>query len=502
MVNIFIYSRIIILCLISKIITITNNYLFLPFKKFYRIQKANFVPLDDDIFIHDLIKNNIYIPLKVGTPSQTVVSFLNSLEYEFLLRKETCEYPLKSEFITNKSSSFKIEYQNSKKNGGSDISKEIFEFCIDYNKDNLQCNKYKTFQNKFSIYIPPVFDEYEESNSRKIYNKNSDDFYFEIGLSGKSQYFGGNLISFISNIINNKYIKSADWFIYFFNKTNNNIFNDENIDNGILVLGSNPLEYFCDKFDKDNVKNCQGFNIGYDYKSWSIIFQEVKQGKNQKIIDTNIQGVIMYNYNVILGNGKYMENIENTFFNRLIVERKCEKVTGKDKKFIYYSCDKNNIDFKTINDTFPILYFKQTEFEYIFALTAEDLFITVGSKIFFLIVFNKNNLTSSFLLGRIFLEKYFFGFNFNSNKIQFYQEKIKGNDKKIIEQKIFRWYNSAWMIFVIIFLSCLFGLICFLFGRRLYIRRKLKANELDDNFEYEGATKNNKNMELGSYIKM
>ena len=43
---------------------------------------------------------------------------------------------------------------------------------------------------------------------------------------------------------------------------------------------------------------------------------------------------------------------------------------------------------------------------------------------------------------------------------------------------------------------------CFLFGRRLYIRRKLKANELDDNFEYEEVTKNDQNMEMSNYMKM
>ena len=502
MVNIFLYSIIIFLCVISQMNSISNDYLFLPLKKSYRISKNKIDTLDDEILINYLIKNNIYIPLKVGTPSQTVVSLLNSLEYEFLLKKEVCKYCLKSEFITSKSSSFEIEYQNNKKNGGFDVAKDVFEFCTNYNINNLKCEKYKTFENKFSIYIPPIFEEDEQNTPKKTYNKNSDDSYFEIGLSSKSQYFSQKSMSLISNIITNKYIKNANWFIYFFNKTNNNILDDNGIDNGGLVLGSNPLEFFGNKFDKDNVKSCQGFNNEYDYKSWSIIFQELKQGVKQKVIGTNVQGVIMYNYNAILGNSKYMENIENTFFNRLIVERKCEKNTSKDKKYIYFSCDDNSIDFKFISETFPTLYFKQTEFEYIFELTAEDLFVIIGRKIYFLIIFSQNNPTSSFLLGRIFLEKYFFGFNFNSNKIQFYQEKIKNDDQNIKEQKVFHWYNSAWTIFALIFLSSLFGLMCFLFGRRLYIRRKLKANELDDNFEYEEVTKNDQNMEMSNYMKM
>ena len=67
-----------------------------------------------------------------------------------------------------------------------------------------------------------------------------------------------------------------------------------------------------------------------------------------------------------------------------------------------------------IKTTFPFIYMKQFDFYFIFELTHDDLFVKRGDKNFFLVVFNKNNPTNSFLLvsigfaGFYFLKKYLF----------------------------------------------------------------------------------------------
>ena len=81
-----------------------------------------------------------------------------------------------------------------------------------------------------------------------------------------------------------------------------------------------------------------------------------------------------------------------------------------------------------IKTTFPFIYIKQIDFYFIFELTLCDLFVKHG-KNFFLIVFNKNNPTNSFFLGSI-------------------------------------------------------GFAGFYFGRKIYLKRKLRANKLDDEFSY------------------
>ena len=61
------------------------------------------------------------------------------------------------------------------------------------------------------------------------------------------------------------------------------------------------------------------------------------------------------------------------------------------------------------------------------------------------------------------------------------------------------WYNSAGTIIFLIILFIVIGVAGFYFGRKIYIRRKLRANELDDQFDYYGnknEEKNENNLEV------
>ncbi len=92
-----------------------------------------------------------------------------------------------------------------------------------------------------------------------------------------------------------------------------------------------------------------------------------------------------------------------------------------------------------IKTTFPFIYIKQIDFCFIFVLTPDDLFVKRGDKNFFLVVFNKNNPTNSFFLGSI-------------------------------------------------------GFAGFYFGRKIYLKRKLRANKLDDEFSYDISSNVNINI--------
>ena len=92
-----------------------------------------------------------------------------------------------------------------------------------------------------------------------------------------------------------------------------------------------------------------------------------------------------------------------------------------------------------IKTTFPFIYMKQFDFYFIFEFTPDDLFVNRGDKNFFLVVFNKNNPTKSFLLGSI---------DFSG----------------------------------------------FYFGRKIYLKRKLRAYKLDDEFSYDISSNVNINI--------
>ena len=90
-----------------------------------------------------------------------------------------------------------------------------------------------------------------------------------------------------------------------------------------------------------------------------------------------------------------------------------------------------------IKTTFPFIY--QIYSYFIFEFTPDDLFVNWGYKNFFGVVFNKNNPTNSFFLGSI-------------------------------------------------------GFAGFYFGRKIYLKRKLRANELNDEFSYEISSNININI--------
>ena len=194
-----------------------------------------------------------------------------------------------------------------------------------------------------------------------------------------------------------------------------------------------------------------------------------------------------------------MEKIEQNFFNFYISEGFCEKKLLNDR-FYYYVCNSNLLPMSQIQNSFPILYLKQIDFNYIFELGVNDLFITKGDYIFFLVLFNKNNPTKSFLLGNIFLKKYFFYFDNDKSEIAFFQE----NNKKINKEKtiVIHWYNSPGSIFVLILLFIFIGLVGFYYGKKIYNKRKLRANELEDQFGYEIQKEGNKSQKFNLEMKL
>ena len=474
-----------------KSILISNEYISIPFKKYY--SSINFPSATDifnDLFIKDYLNNNIYTYLQISEPKQNISAKINTFEFE-LLMKNVNKLPLdnlQSYFSKEASSTFTIISEKGDKHfPKSKFAKDSFNFCSNYDINNRKCKYYKNDGNINLIYSEDDESEGEESEIKSKTNKYT---YIEIGLNFKS-YYNLDKYSSLTNLIKNHYITNNNWFIHFYNNNNNeNKSYNTNCDEGILVFGIDPIDFFDNKYNKDNVCSCKGINNNYDYKNnWSIIFNELKQktlrsDNKELIIQKNVQGVINFNYDVIVGNSQYMEIISKTFFWPYITKEICQKKLANNK-FYYFVCNSKSLSFNEIKENFPILYFKQNEFDYVFELTAQDVFVQIGDKFYFLIVFNKNNPTSSFLLGNIFLKKYFFSFDNNLKEILFYKnENKKKGDEKNQEIVVLHWYNSSKIIVIWSFLIVIFLVIGFYFGKRKYKQRKMKANELQDDYCY------------------
>ena len=474
---------------------VTSNYISIPFKLF---SEENPTFVSDDYYISDFVTNKIYFPLQIGEPHQLILGTLNSLEFELLMKKGDFIYEKHKSFYNSSISNYfsviddkTLSYFDS---FDSNYVQDLFNFCIKFDFDNRKCETYKKYKVNFILFkkssIDPISDREEMSKKN----------FIEIGLNLRTHY--GTKYSLIKNLYDNKYISTNTWFIYYFPKiTKDDLIEEEQ---AVLIYGADPINLFKNKYNSSSIAYTQGIHRNYDYGNyWSIIFNEVKMKSlktNEEILlDKNVQGVINHNYKAIVGSTIYMEKIEQNFFNFYIYEGFCEKRLLNDK-FYYYVCNSNLLPMSQIQNSFPILYLKQIDFNYIFELGVNDLFITKGDYIFFLVVFNKNNPTNSFLLGNIFLKKYFFYFENDKSEIAFLQE----NNKKINKEKtvIIHWYNSPGTVFVLIILFIFIGFVGFYYGRKIYNKRKLRANELEDEFEYGIQKEGNKSQKFDLEMKL
>ena len=478
MINPFFTKKFLFSIFIIQNIFIFSDYIAIPFKTHPYNQKNIFY------FQNRYIKNSIYFPIQIGQPPQEVIGQINSLDYELLMlnENETILSNISSNFTEGNSQTFqRISTEEIKYFPDSIYVKDNFRFCKDYSVEQKKCSAYKTFND-----INFIFTEWDKTKNG--YDDKNKYRYLEIGMSIKSQYPSNELKSLFDNLVNNNYIDNKKWFIYFFNKTKEIDVSEKNNkdDEGIIVLGKDPKEFFGNKLLIDKVTSCEGLHTGFDYrKTWSLVFQEVRQKTLKKdnrdvIIGNNLQGVINFNYKVIVGTEQYMNIIERTFFFNYEPGKVCMKKTINNK-FYYFVCSAS-LPFKKIKENFPTLYFQNNELGYTFELTAEDLFVQIGVEIYFLVVFNKNNPSSSFLLGNVFLEKYFFSFDSKDAKLFFYQP--KKDDDIILPTP---WYKSYIFYIVVGVAVLVFCGVGFYFGKKIYEQRKKKANELDDGFVYQST---------------
>ena len=214
----------------------------------------------------------------------------------------------------------------------------------------------------------------------------------------------------------------------------------------------------------------------------------------------------------ITASNKYLIFIEEKFFTKYftkyIDEKICEKYIYRHhdniQNFFYFICNIDNENKKEeLFNEFPELIFYQKEMDYNFILNAKDLFTILhdGKRILFNINFLYNS--NEWILGKPFFKKYQMIFNHDTNLISYYIKQshinvnIKGNIQSHINVNIkgniiIKWngLKIILIIFLIIFLVA-FGI---MFDRFLCIKynRKLRANELEDNFSY--AVKDSKNI--------
>ena len=419
-----------LLFLLKKIQNI--NYLKLSFER-------NLTSLTTENIMQKIYNNDIYTNIKIGSHSQEIPITYKMNSFPFYIISSDSQSKTNKVYDYQKSKSF-TKFTNDSK-----INFEGEEFLIANTASDTISLPYTNFKNldKFQFLIT------SKLNDQFIINEGG-----TFGLfidSAKESYEN---IDFVSQLKKRKLIDGYSFYFKFPNK---------NKDKGEIIIGARP-----DQIDQKN------YNYSH-FKSENCEFEVLKQFWSLRF-DT-----VKYNNNTFLSDNIYFQ-IEKG----VIVAPREIKVIMNNKFFNNYDCSENNFqsndlgteyNFISCKDNIKIekfgnLTFYHKKLNSTFILNHEDLFYYFKGRYYFLVVFHNEDISNYWIFGSPFFKKYEIIFDKDKGTIGVYDTINKDS-------------SFDWKILIIIFLIFLSGglvfyIIFYLFKKK----RKIRANELEDNYEY------------------
>ena len=411
--------------------------------------------------ILNLFTNNLlYTTFNIGTPKQNVIINIDSKTDTFYFDKNIFNklYKLNQSIFDANQTGF---YNSSLSSTFKNISKysTLSSIC----SDHFYINGNLTFKDiNFTLY-----------NNNKENNQVCG--IFGLGINSNS-------------ILQTKLLEQL-WNKYYISNFYFSLIYNSNFD-GKLLLDELPHNYIPNKYKQSELVSL--YNNGEENNlSWFILIDEVfvrNENFTKNSIDLDsLKGIIDFSSNTIKGTSKYEKYILRYFFKKYIDKKICYQI-----KLEFYEYTSEMIycilkDFEDQLKLFPDLILKNNELNYEFKLTYKDLFIIIRDKVFFLVNFkivNKGfddvSLIEFWTLGIPFLKKFQSVFNPDSKKIGFYLKNDENNDN---ENNANNEKFILKIIYCIIISSILIAVGLFL-GYKLFYKRKRKANELDENYDY------------------
>ena len=461
------------------------------------LTKYNYDFNEKENILSKIYSNIYYTKLSIGEPYQSIATFINTTSISNIgIINKFCD---KKFYINNSQINKDYIYKNS-----SSFHNYKNENMILGTKDILiseQIKFYTNFELNKEINVDNISLLYNPNNEGYIIDDVGIDFILEREKKTTCGYIGFQLGFQRNNIYNNlleqlkeKKIISKTVFSFIDINKRNELYKKNNVD-CLLVLGeelydiiniNNVNVYISDKYSQNKIQeknklNDYVINEGYYYFVWEIscssIYITLNNNKNNLLYLEQIDNVYLdQDFGLIAGNGEYRDLIEKFFFNEYITKSKCFKNLLKNEifeyNFFYYECD-SDIEL----DKFPNLFFKSKILQYEYSLGKDDLFIKDKDKLYFLIIFELRN-SNSWKLGKPFLDKYLFSYNYEARTISFYNENLLMKEESISNND--NNYKSIIIIILIIILSLTALILGFLYGKNIYnLRKKKKAYELD-----------------------
>ena len=263
-----------------------------------------------------------------------------------------------------------------------------------------------------------------------------------------------------------------------------------NDDNGEIIIGDLPHEYSPEKyssknyfFDTVSITKEPPFN-------WHFTYDKCLYGEEE--VDKSNMVKLSIDFGFIKGNSFLKKNLVKNFFG----VNNCNKKQINDYDIFY--CTKDALkNFK------PIIFKLQSKYcptitNANFEFTADDLFIKDNNdndKYYFQIIFNTDGLFHNWVFGKPLFKKYQMVFDQDKKTYGFYLENIF-NIINTLPNNIANTSTKISWILVVFLLIVSLGLLYALHKLLPKIPRKLKANELEENFSYEASNTKSKYSEI------
>ena len=405
--------------------------------------------------MQNLFYNKIYFSSKLGKPSQNIKLYLRFNEYS--------SYIPENKYNKNSSSTYEFT-RNNKDDDDSAAEFRTEELISGYeSKELLEINN-KFTMNNFNFILADELTINEK--------------YYEtvIGLNLLANDISQTLknTNFIEQLKNYNFI----------NKRTFSIFYEENNEyNGKIVFGKLPHEIYENDYNENDLK---WVNVEHDNyrKKWTIKFDQI-DFDNIQLNNTKVELVL--EFNLIIAPYEFKKLVYDNFFKEYINNNLCKEEEFNNEKenlvYNFYICEtsiKNNLNKKQLS-------FKSQTLNEIFTLSFSELFYEYNKKIYFKVIFDSLQMYN-WRIGRIFFEKYPLVFSSDNNVIGYYKkDSFSAKEKNI---------SKFWLvvcIFVILILLFLLYIICRKYSLlKNLMPRRIKANELMDNYIYMVNPENKK----------
>ena len=404
-----------------------NSIIRIPFKKIYKESSIN-----PENIMDILLYNDLQINLEIGTPPQL---------YPVLIKlQESPTFIMSNNFTRN------IKKYNPN-NSSTYIKKERVEsysqfHCYDsyYILDTLYFDEQKIKKDNFSLVL---------SNSAKFDSSLSSG---ELGLKFYSYNFNEKA-HFLYQLKEKNLINYPIFTLEY-----------KNNEEGNLIIGDYPHNFNNEIYKEED--------FIYSYISttnlvtqWNIHLDKIIS--NNIIIDIKANVELYYELSFITGSENYYNTVYQSFFSKYLNNKSCSfENLSKTSMYLYTVCN------KTVNITnFPDLIFQSENLKYNFTFNYSELFMEYNEKYYFLIVFKRYK--DGWCLGEIFFKKYQIVFDKDKKIYGLYL-------KKNLNNKI-----SPWLYVIILFFCLMITISLIIYLIRLLMKkRKIRANELEDQFEY------------------